>query len=243
VADLGGEVLHRRGDDAERGEERRVAVARDDLGRDGFRLEPQHLGDMRLDPGIDGGIGADRAGDGAGGDLGAGGQQPVAVALEGGPVAGQLQPECRGLGMDAVAAADGQRMGMFQRTLADRRDDRVQVLQQQVGRLGQLHRQRGVQHIGAGHALMQEARFRADMFGDIGQEGDDVVLRLLLDLVDPVGVERAALPDRLGRFLGYGAQFGHRIAGMGLDLEPDPVTVPRFPDVGHLGPAIARDHL
>ncbi len=47
------------------------------------------------------------AGDGAGRDLGPRCDQPGAVAGEGGVVAGQLHAEGRGLGMDAVAAADG----------------------------------------------------------------------------------------------------------------------------------------
>jgi hypothetical protein len=69
VADFDGEALDRRGDDAERGEEHGVAVARDDLGRDRLDRRPS-FGDMLLDARIDVGEGADRAGDGAGGDLG-----------------------------------------------------------------------------------------------------------------------------------------------------------------------------
>ena len=36
---------------------------------------------------------------------------------------------------------------------------------------------------------MHEARFRADEFGEMGQEGDDVMLAYALDLVDPRDVE------------------------------------------------------
>ncbi|MDH4981795.1 hypothetical protein [Hyphomicrobium sp. D-2] len=42
--------------------------------------------------------------------------------------------------------------------------------------LRELHREAGVEHVARRHALMHEARFRADNFGDPGQEGDDVVL-------------------------------------------------------------------
>ncbi len=40
---------------------------------------------------------------------------------------------------------------------------------------------------------MQPARRRADVFGDRGGEGDDVVLGDLLDLLDPGDVEARAL--------------------------------------------------
>jgi hypothetical protein len=77
----------------------------------------------------------------------------------------------------------------------------VDIADQDVGGAGQLHGEAGVQHVRAGHALVQEAGFLTDDFGHMGQEGDDVVLGGALDLVDPVGVEDrvAALgPDRLG---------------------------------------------
>ncbi len=71
---------------------------------------------------------------------------------------------------------------------------------------------------------MQEARLGPDDLGDVGQEGDDVVLGLALDLVDAVGVEdgvAALLPDRLGGGLGDHAELGHGVGGVGLDLEHD----------------------
>ena len=78
---------------------------------------------------------------------------------------------------------------------------------------------------------MDEARFGPDMLGQVGEEGDHVVPRLALDLVDPLDFETAALPNRLGRLLGNDAQLRHRIASMRLDLEPDAETVLRLPDV------------
>ncbi len=64
----------------------------------------------------------------------------------------------------------------------------------------ELHREAGVEHVRRGHALVQEPGLRADDLGDMGQEGDDVVLGGALDLVDALDVEGgfAALgPDRL----------------------------------------------
>ena len=125
--------------------------------------------------------------------LGARRHQPRAVAGELGIVAGELQPERRRLGMDAVAAADRQRVLVLERARLQRRQHRVQVRQQQVRGLGELHRQAGVQHVRAGHAQMHEAAVLADRLGQPGEEGDHVMARLALDRVDPVDV---GLADR-----------------------------------------------
>src|SRR5262249_33661383 len=110
------------------------------------------------------------------------------------------------------------------------------------GRLFQLHREASVEHVARCHALMHEARFGADMLGEVGQKGDDVMMGFALDLVDAFDLELATLPYSTRRALGDDAERRLRIAGMGLDLEPDPITGFRRPDPGHLGPAVARDH-
>ena len=51
--------------------------------------------------------------------------------------------------------------------------------------LHHLHRQARVEHVGRRHTLMHKSRFFANMLGKLGGEGDDVVLGLALDLVDP----------------------------------------------------------
>ena len=61
---------------------------------------------------------------------------------------------------------------------------RVDVREQQVGGAHELHGEAGVEHVRRGHALVDEARVRADELGEVGEEGDDVVLHLALDLVD-----------------------------------------------------------
>jgi hypothetical protein len=71
MADFGGDALDGGGDDAERGEEHRMAVARDHLGRDRLGRQAHGLRNMLFDARIDVGEGADSAGNGAGGDFGA----------------------------------------------------------------------------------------------------------------------------------------------------------------------------
>jgi hypothetical protein len=142
----------------------------------------------------------------------------------------------------AVAAAEAQGLLVLPCPGLERRKQAVKVGQQQVGRLGQLHRQAGIQHVRGGHALVHEARLLAHVLGQVGEEGDDVVLGGRLDLVDARDLETAALPDRLGGRLGDHAEFRLGVAGMGLDLEPDAEAVLRLPDLGHFGPAVTRNH-
>src|SRR6185312_17268793 len=79
----------------------------------------------------------------------------------------------------------------------------------------------------------------------MGGEGDDVVLGLTLDLVDPRDVEGDVArlgPDRLGGFLGDDAEFRLRVRRMRLDLEPDLEAGLRLPDGGHFRASVAGDH-
>ena len=64
---------------------------------------------------------------------------------------------------------------------------------QDVGGARELHVEAGVEHVRRRHALMHEARFRADDFGEMREERDDVVLGLALDLVDARDVEGRVL--------------------------------------------------
>jgi hypothetical protein len=63
------------GDHAERGKEHRVTVARDHLCRDRLDRKPHRFGDMRFDARVDLREGADRAGNRAGRDFLARGDQ------------------------------------------------------------------------------------------------------------------------------------------------------------------------
>ena len=89
---------------------------------------------------------------------------------------------------------------------------------------------------------MHEARFGADDFGQMRQEGDDVVLGLALDLVDALDIECRVLalgPDGFRGFLRNDAELGQRVGGMRLDLEPDLEARLRLPDRRHFGAGIA----
>jgi hypothetical protein len=104
-------------------------------------------------------------------------------------------------------------------------EELVEIGEQDVAGAGELDREAGVEHVRAGHALVHEARLVADLLGHPGEEGDDVVLGHGLDRVDRGDVDRRVgrppVPQRLGGALGHHAEFGERLGGVRLDLEPD----------------------
>ena len=100
----------------------------------GSGIEAHLLGDMVLDARVDVGEGADRAGNGAGGDFLAGGDQARAGAGEFGIGLRELEAEGRRLGMDAVAAADGERVLVLDGALLQRGQQGVEIGEQDVGR-------------------------------------------------------------------------------------------------------------
>ena len=245
MADLGGEPLDRRRDHAEHREIHGVPVARDDLGRDRLDLEPHRLRHVRLDARVHLRKGADRAGDRAGRDLVARLPEPRLGAVEFGIGLRELQPERGRLGMDAVRAADGRRHLVLDGAALERGEQLVDVGDQDVGGAHELHVEAGVEHVGRGHAGVHEARLRADDLGEMREEGDDVVLDLALDRVDPLDIEgrvAALVPDLLRRRLRDDAELGHGVGGMRLDLEPDAEAGLRLPDRSHLGAGVTRDH-
>ena len=111
-----------------------------------------------------------------------------AVAGELGVVAGELEAEAGGLGVDAVAAADGGGVLVLDGPALQGGEEEVEALEEEVGGLGELDGEAGVEHVAAGHALVDEAAVGADALGEPGEEGDDVVAGLALDLVDAVQV-------------------------------------------------------
>ena len=81
-----------------------------------------------------------------------------------------------------------------------------------------------------------------DEFGEMRQKADDVVLGDFLDLVDARDVEfdfSRLGPDRLCRRFWDDADLGQSVAGVGLNLEPDPDPRLRAPDGDHFGAGVA----
>jgi hypothetical protein len=147
--------------------------------------------------------------------------------------------------MDAVRAADGRRVLVLDRAPLQRGEEGVEVGEQDVGSADELDVEAGVEDVRGRHALVHEARLRTDDFGEVGEEGDDVVLHLALDRVDALDVEhgrRALFPDDLGRLARDHAELGERARRMRLDLEPDAEPGLGRPERHHLRTAVAGDH-
>src|SRR5271154_6472074 len=200
---------------------------------------------MSFDSRVDVGEGADGAGDRRGRNLLARRDQPRPGARELGIGRSELEAEGGRLGMDAMRAADGRAEFMLEGAALEGSEQRVDVGDEDVARAPELDGEAGVENVRAGHALMNEPRVRSDEFGEMGEEGDDVMLGRLFDLVDPRYVELglvALLSDRLRRLLRNEADLGHRLGRRGLDLKPDAKARLGRPDRGHLGAGIARDH-
>ncbi len=121
VAYLGGQPLDPAGNHRQRTEPGGMAVARDDLSGDRFHRQAELVGDEFLHTRVDMREGADRAADRCHRDLLPRRHQPPPVALEFRVMSGEFQSERGGLGMDAVAAADGERVLVFERACLERR--------------------------------------------------------------------------------------------------------------------------
>jgi hypothetical protein len=140
--------------------------------------------------GIEMGEGADGARDLADRDRFAGAQHPVEAALQLGVPERELQAEGHRLGVDAVRPADHRRPPVLLGARAHRLHQRGEPLDDEVAGLAHLQRLRGVDHVRRGEAEVQPPRGRPDALGHRRREGDDVVLRGLLDLLDARHVER-----------------------------------------------------
>ena len=110
MPDLDGELLERRGDEGQRGDDFGVAVALQDLGRDRGGLEAELRRASHLDPGVEVDVGPDRARDPADADDLEGPVDPVEVALDLLVPDEELEPEGDRLGVDAVGPAHADRL-------------------------------------------------------------------------------------------------------------------------------------
>ncbi len=165
----------------------------------------------------------------------------VAVGLEG--EAGEPQAEGRRLGVDAVGAADAERVAVLQRPLDQGVAVGAGAGDDDLAGPAQLQRQRRVEHVGGGEAVMDPAPVLADRAGDDVDEGGDVMVGHPLPLVDRLDRERgpsaraasAASP-------GNDALLGPRLGRRQLDLQPALHLRLRRPDLPDLGTGIAGDH-
>ena len=220
-----------------------MAVARDHLGRGVLAPQAERVHHPLLDRGAERGVGPHGPGELA--DRGAldRAAQPlqVAVGLEG--EAGQAQPEGGRLGVDAVGAADAERVAVLegaphQGVAVGRRTSK----QDDPGLLD-LERERGVEHIGGGQAVVDPAPLGPDLRRDHVDEGGDVVVGGPLPLLDRLDRERGARAAGLGRLGRHDPLGCERVGHRQLDRQPAVHLAMRRPDAADLLSRIAPDHL
>ena len=202
VADLEGEPLERGADAGDRVQEGRVPVAGDDLGRHRLAIEAEGPEGRLLDAGIGVGVGAHSAGQLSDADAGERSFEPHATAAQLAEPAEQLQAERGRLGMHAVRAADRRRMPVLLGACAERDVDGVDALEQDPARVSELERQRRVDDVRRGEAVVEPAPVFADLLGDRLGEGQHVVVRAILDLADAGDIDARPLThgrNRVGR--------------------------------------------
>ena len=134
VADLGREPLQAGAGQRDGLQQLGVAVARHDLRGDRLGAQAQALEHARLEVRADVRVGADRAGDLADRGLLEARSQPLGVAVGLEREAGELEPERGRLGVDAVGAADAQRVDVLARPLGQRGGELARAGEQRARR-------------------------------------------------------------------------------------------------------------
>ena len=221
VADLGREPLERRRGERERGEQLGVAVARDHLRRERIRLEAEPLARDPLDLGVEAAYVPTVPGELADAVRLERAREPRAVAVELERPAGELPAERRRLGVDAVRAADADRAAVLLGAPHDRVDRRVEPARISFAGVLDLQRERRVDDVRRGEAVVDPAALRPELLGDGVDERGGVVVGRPLDLGDALGVggDRAGA-DRGDVLGGDRPDLGPAVERRELDLEP-----------------------
>ena len=244
VADLERELVERRRAHGERREQLRVSVALDDLRRRRRRLQPEALARDPLDLGVDRRVLADGAGELADAHAFERARDARARAVELERPDRELQPERRRLGVDAVRAADAERQPVLLRARDDRRERAVEAVEQQRSGLLDLERERGVDDVRRGEAVVEPAAGRPELLGDGVDEGGRVVVQARFELGDALRVTEPSRARRISR-----NDVGRDRADLGptfecgeLDLEPARQLSLVRPDACHGRSRVAGDH-
>ena len=118
----------------------------------------------------------------------------------------------------------------------------IDIGDEQVRSLDQLKVEAGVEHVGRGHALVQEARL-----GPTSSETE--VRKAMTSCFTSRSIASMRAMSKAPRFFtasgtdfGIEPELGHGLGGKCLDLEPDAELGLRLPDASHFGAAIAGDH-
>ncbi len=219
-----------------------VTVARHHLRRRGG-LEPELLAHVRLDLGIDVGIGADRARHLAHRDRGARPHQSGAVAAELERPEGELAAEGDRLRVDPVRASCHRGVALLTGAACEHRFERVDRVDHEVEGAHERDRQRGVDDVVGREPVVHPLRGRSpDPLLDHVDERGGLVVGDGLPRPDRLEVEPGPFSDGRGVGRGHDTQLRPGFGGEDLDLEPraEPGLVGE--EVGDFARGVAVDH-
>ena len=242
MAQLGRDPVERAADQRQGREKGGVPVTRDHLGGNGFRHQPQARTNSRFDRRIDIGIGANRPRDFADRNLAPGLLQAILVAFHLGEPVGDFKTKGNRLGMHAVAAADHDRVPMFPGAAPQHVEQGIQVGQQLVRCLAQLHGKAGINHIRRGQAEVQIASLFADALGHRGDKGNYIVLDLGLDFLHAADIKPGVLSQPRNNRRRDVAALGQGLARQQFDLQPGGKLVLLRPDLAQRRSGVTFDH-
>ena len=144
--------------------------------------------------------------------------------------------------MNAMAAANGGGALVFMRPFFQASKQTIKSGQHQISGPGQLNGQGCVQNVRRCHTLMHKPRILANMFGKVGQKGNNIMFGFALNFVNAINFKGAALPNCGGRFGRNNTKFCLRVTRMGFNFKPNLELAFLRPNGGHFRPGIPRDH-
>ena len=251
-AHLHGDGLQRGGRHGQAGHDLRVAVARKHLRGQRVGHKAQALAHVLLHERVDARVRAHRARDGARGGHLAGLLHARLGALEGPGPAAELHAERHGFRVDAVRAADAERVLELEGAALARLAQLLDVFQDEVDGLRDLVGERGVAQVGRRHAVMYPTarglgalrHVGVDVLGHVRGEGDDVVVRHLLYLVYALHGEVRVRADPRGLLLrdaGLPSSAWASQASTSISFQISNLFC-SFPDGAHRRTRVAVDH-
>ena len=200
VPDLGREPLQGAAEDRDRRQQRGVPVALDDLGADRVDVEAELGEDLRLDVRPEVAVRPDRA------------RRSCRSRSRRRPSARRRRSRSTSNAQPASFSPNviGSAWTLWVRPIIsvsaslraraiERRQQAVAVAQEEPAGVAELEREGRVDDVAARQPEMEVAALRPDGLGDLADEGDDVVVGGLLDLGDPLGIDRRARLDRRER--------------------------------------------
>ena len=178
----------------------------------------------------------------ANGNIFLGDFEALDAAVEFSDPGGGFEPEGDGLGVDGVRSADAGSVDVFLGELGGGLPELLGAADQDSTAVPKHHAERGVDDVVAGHAEVNPAAGRSDVFFQASNEGDEVVPGFKFDFVaSGEGIGRLGL-DRVHVGAWDDSRLEPGLADGNLCLQPAVVLGLAAPNRGHFRRTVAVDH-